>query len=168
MKTSVVRLAAAAALLMLGACTQTTPAPPDTRAADEKVLRDLDAASLTAWNNKNAEMVASFYTDDATIAIPNAPVIQGKAAMQAALKDLVTDPNFKLSFSPTAVETVGGVLGYVRGTYMVTATDPRTKKPTDENGNYLIIYKKQADGSWKITNDFATPAAPPPPPPQSK
>jgi uncharacterized protein (TIGR02246 family) len=168
MRTFVFRLAAAASLLMLAACTQAPAPAADTRAADEKALRDLDAASLTAWNNKNAEMIASFYTDDATIAIPGAPLIQGKTALQSGLKDTLADPNFKLSFSPNSVETAGGVLGYVRGTYMVSMTDPRTKKSSDENGNYLIVYKKQADGSWKIINDFATPAAPPPPSAQSK
>ena len=167
MKTSLVRLAAALPMLMLAACTQVTPPPPDTRAADEKALRDLDAASLTAWNNKNADMIASFYTDDAAIAIPGVPLIHGKEAMRTGLKDTLMDPNFKLTFSPNAVETAGGVLGYVRGSYTVVATDPKTKKPSTEDGNYLIVYKKQADGSWKIVNDFAT-AAPAPPPPQGK
>jgi ketosteroid isomerase-like protein len=42
----------------------------------------------------------------------------------------------------------------------VTTSDPKTKKPLVEKGNYLTVYKKQADGSWKISNDFATPESP--------
>ena len=147
--------------LALAACTQAPSAPPDTRAADEKALRDQDAASLAAWNSKDPEKVAALYADDATMVIPNAPPIHGKEAMRSGLKEALADPNFKLDFSPTSAEaSKSGDLGYVKGTYTVTASDPKIKKPTVEKGNYLIVYKKQADGYWKIINDFASPEAP--------
>ena len=146
--------------LVLAACTQAPSAPADSRAADEKALRDQDAASLAAWNSKDPEKVVALYADDATMVIPNAPAIHGKEAMRSGLKEALADPNFKLDFSPTGAEaSKSGDLGYVKGTYTVTASDPKVKKPTVEKGNYLIVYKKQADGSWKIINDFASPEA---------
>ncbi|MEO8099754.1 MAG: SgcJ/EcaC family oxidoreductase [Acidobacteriota bacterium] len=149
-------------VLSLTACTQAPlPPAPDTRAADEKVLRDLDASSLAAWKSKDADKVAAFYADDATVVLPNAPAIRGKEAIRSGLKDAFTDPNFKLDFSATGAEAgLGSDIGYVKGTYAVTASDAKTKAPMLEKGNYLIVYKKQADGSWKILNDFASPEAP--------
>jgi uncharacterized protein (TIGR02246 family) len=152
-------------VLALAGCTQAPPPAPDTRAADEKALRDLEAGSLAAWTAKDADKVASFYAEDATILIPHAPAIQGKAALAAGLKEVLGDPNFKLDFSPAGLDVAkSGDLGYVRGNYTLTQSDPKTKKPMSEKGSYLIVYKKQADGSWKITNDFATPEGPAAPP----
>jgi uncharacterized protein (TIGR02246 family) len=155
-------LAAAFSVLpWLTGCTQAPPPVPDTRAADEKALRDADAAALAAWGSKDADKVAALYADDASVAIPNAPLIQGKQAFRDGIKEAMADPNFKLDFHPTAVEAAkSGDLGFVKGVYTVVASDPKTKKATTEKGNYLIAYKKQADGSWKIINDFASPEAP--------
>jgi ketosteroid isomerase-like protein len=56
-----------------------------------------------------------------------------------------------------------GDLGYVRGTYTEIATDPKTKKRSMEKGNYVTVYKKQADGGWKIIEDINTPDSAPTP-----
>ena len=149
--------------LGLWSCTPAPPpaAPPDTRAADVKTLRDLDAQSLAAWAAKDVDRIAAFYTEDASIGVPNMPLVRGREAMRAGLKGVFADPNFKLEFAPGEVEAaLSGDLGFVRGSYTATQTDPKSAKTVVEKGNYLIIYEKQADGSWKVTNDFATPEAP--------
>jgi uncharacterized protein (TIGR02246 family) len=164
MKTRLALALAGPLLLALPACTQAPTAPPDTRADDEKALRDQEAGALAAWVAKDADKVASFYADDATVVIPNAPAIHGREALRGGLKEVFADANFKLEFNPAGVEaSKGGDLGYVKGAYTVTQTDPKTKKAVTEKGNYLMVYKKQADGSWRIINDWASsegPAAP--------
>ena len=40
-------------------------------------------------------------------------------------------------------------LAYDRGTYSMTVTPPGAA-PIEDRGKYLTIYRKQADGSWKI------------------
>jgi ketosteroid isomerase-like protein len=45
-------------------------------------------------------------------------------------------------------------LGYAQGTYTMTTTDPKTKKPVTDKGKYLVAYKKQADGTWKAVADM--------------
>lgn len=158
----------ATALLFLSACTQAPPPPPpDTRAADEKAIRDQETAAAQAWSAKDVDKVVALYADDATLMLPNSPVLTGKAAMIPALKGAMADPNFSLSIQNTSVEaSKGGDLGFVRGSYLVHASDPKTKKATMEKGNYVIVYKKQADGSWKIAADTAIPEAPAAPAPK--
>ena len=153
----------ATAFVLLTACTQTQPpAPmPDTRAADEQAIRDQETVAQQAWAAKDTDKVASLYADDATVMLPDTPVMTGKAAISAAFKGAGSDPNFSLSLQTTSVDvSKGGDLGYVRGTYMVHQSDPKTKKATMEKGNYVLVYKKQADGSWKIVADTAIPEAP--------
>jgi uncharacterized protein (TIGR02246 family) len=150
------------ALVLLTACTQAPPPPPpDTRAADEKAIRDQETAAEQAWNAKDVDKVVALYADDATLMLPNAPGMTGKAAIGAAFKGAIADPNFALSIQNTSAEaSKSGDLGFVRGSYTVHASDPKTKKATMEKGNYVIVYKKQADGSWKIVADTAIPEAP--------
>ena len=155
-------LISATAMVLLTACTQAPPPPPpDTRAADEKAIRDQETAAAQAWTAKDVDKILALYADDATLMLPNSPALSGKAAMTPALKGAVADPNFALTIQNTSVEaSKGGDLGFVRGSYMVHQSDPKTKKTTMEKGNYVIVYKKQADGSWKIAADTAIPEAP--------
>jgi len=152
----------ATALVLLTSCTQAPPpAPPDTRAADEQAIRDQETAAQQAWTAKDTDKVAALYADDATVMLPNTPVMTGKAAISAGFKGAGSDPNFSLSLQTTSVDvSKGGDLGYVRGSYMVHQTAAKTKKATMEKGNYVLVYKKQADGTWKIVADTAIPEAP--------
>jgi uncharacterized protein (TIGR02246 family) len=144
---------------LLTACTQAPPPIPDTRAADAQAIRDQETAAQQAWAAKDTDKVASLYADDATVMLPDTPVMTGKAAISAGFKGAGSDPNFALSLQTTSVDTSGD-LGYVRGSYMVHQTDATSKKATMEKGNYVLVYKKQADGSWKIVADTAIPEAP--------
>jgi uncharacterized protein (TIGR02246 family) len=150
------------ALALLTACTQAPPpAPPDTRADDEKAIQTQEAAAVQAWTAKDVDKLVALYADDATVMLANAPLMTGRQAIASGFKDVAADPNFSLSTQNTSVEaSKGGDLGFVRGTYVVHISDPKTKKPTTEKGNYVIVYKKQADGSWKIAADTAIPEAP--------
>ena len=60
----------------------------------------------------------------------------------------------------TAKVEVNGDLAYSQGTYSVKFPDAKTKKLMAETGRYVEVYKKQADGSWKIVADTAIPEAP--------
>jgi ketosteroid isomerase-like protein len=49
----------------------------------------------------------------------------------------------------------GGDMIYSQGTFAMTTTDAKTKKVKTENGKYLTVYRKQADGSWRLAADAA-------------
>jgi len=117
---------------------------------------------------KDTEKITAFYTDDAVF-IANSPTVTGKAAILAAWKGMVKDPNFSLTFSSTKVEMAkSGELAYSFGTYTLTLSEPKTKKSFTDKGKYLTVFKKQADGSWKAAADVANSDPPPPPPPPVK
>jgi len=149
-------------LLSLAACSQAPPpAPPDMRAADEKAIHDDEVAWNQDWAAKDIEKIVSHYADDATLMIPDFPLMKGKDAMRAALKEMVADKNLALSFSSSTLEaSKGGDVAYMQGTYSLTETDPKTKKAVTEKGKYVTVYKKQADGSWKAVEDINNRDAP--------
>jgi uncharacterized protein (TIGR02246 family) len=140
------------------------PAASDTRAADEQTIRDGEAAWVKDFATKDVEKVAAHYADDGTSMIPDMTIMKGKDAIRAGLKEEFADPNSTLDFHSDKVEVAkSGDLAYSQGMYTYTSTDPKTKKRVIEHGGYVEVYKKQPDGSWKVTEDIATQGAPPAP-----
>jgi uncharacterized protein (TIGR02246 family) len=139
-------------------------AVPDTRAADEKAVRDGEAQWVKDFAAKDVEKVAGHYADDGYSMIPDMTIMKGKDAIRAGLKEEFSDPNCTLDFHPDKVEVAkSGDIAYSQGEYTYTSTDSKTKKRLIEHGGYVEVYKKQADGSWKVAEDIATQEAAPAP-----
>jgi len=63
---------------------------------------------------------------------------------------LQNDSSFKLKWEPRGgMVAQSGELGYTYGVYALRPTD----KDTMMYGNYVSIWKKQSDGSWKYILD---------------
>ncbi|MBZ5660417.1 MAG: SgcJ/EcaC family oxidoreductase [Acidobacteriia bacterium] len=166
MKTTSFSLAGVALVLafQMGCSQAPPPAPPDTRAADEQAIREGEAQWVKDFAAKDVDKVLSHYADDAASMIPDMALMTGHDAIRAGLKEEFSDPNASLDFHPTKVEvSKASDLAYSQGVYTFTSTDPKTKKKMTESGGYVEVYKKQADGSWKVVEDIATQAAPPAP-----
>ena len=124
-------------LLALTGCSQ-SPAP-DNHEADARALRDGElAAFVKDWGGKDAGRIAAHYADDGNVMVPNAPMMTGKDAIGKAMKDVLADPNWSVSLQVAQVEvSKGGDMGYSRGTYVNTATDPASKKAMTEKGWFI-------------------------------
>ncbi|MBZ5632490.1 MAG: SgcJ/EcaC family oxidoreductase [Acidobacteriia bacterium] len=161
MKTMAVRIAPLALAMLLFGCAQAPPpAPPDTRAADEKTIRDMETAWVKEFAAKDIDKIVAHYAEDATVILSNAPTMAGKDAFRAGMKDFLADPKFSLDLKTAKVDVSKDGLAYSQGTYSVTGTDAKTKKVMTEAGRYIEVYKKQADGSWKVVEDINSPEAP--------
>ena len=147
-------------ILILTGCSQ-SPAN-DNREADARALREGEVAAFVKdWSGKDADRIAAHYTDDGNVMIPNSPTMAGKDAIGKAMKQALADPNWSLSLQPVQVEvSSGGDLGYIRGTYVLTATDPTIKKAVTEKGRFVTIFHKEANGSWKAIQDINNAEAP--------
>ena len=73
--------------------------------------------------------------------------------------EMTKSPGFALSWTPTKADVAAsGDMGNTAGTYEMTMGG------VTEKGRYVTSWKKQADGTWKVTDDiFNADAAPPPP-----
>ena len=152
------------ALFALG-CAQQQPAP-DTRAADEAAIRNADTEWSKVAAAKQFDAAVAYYADDGSLLWPNQPILTGKEAIRKAWEQMLQSPGFSISWQPVKVEAArSGDLGYSQGTYEMTMNDPKGNPVTDR-GKYVTMWKKQADGSWKVVADIFNsdlpPAAPPP------
>ncbi|HTB97081.1 MAG TPA: DUF4440 domain-containing protein [Terracidiphilus sp.] len=136
-------------------------ATPDTRAADEQAIRASEAAWVKAFATKQPPNAAAFYADDADSMLPDSPIMAGRQAILAGMKPELGDPNFSLVFAPAKVEIAkSGDIAYTQGRFQYTTTDPKTGKRVGQAGNYVEVYKKQPDGTWKVQEDIATEETP--------
>src|ERR1700730_15341586 len=148
------------AVLLFGCAQAPPPAPPDTRAADEKAIRDMETAWVAEFAAKDIDKMLAHYADDGTLLLSNAPTMSGKDAIRAGMKMAIDDPNFALDLKTVKVYVSKDDLAYSQGTYSYKGTDSKTKKVIAETGRYVEVYKKQADGSWKVVEDINSPEAP--------
>lgn len=137
------------------------PAKAVTQALDEQAIRDSEAAWVKAFATKEPAKAEAFYADDADSMLPDTPIMTGKQAILAGMKPELGDPNFTLVFAPNKVVIAkSGDIAYSQGTFRYTTTDPKTKKRVGQSGNYVEVYRKQADGTWKVEEDIATEETP--------
>lgn len=172
MRRSTILAAALAAGLALAGC-GSDAAGNDAASANVSGVAEQLRAEEAQWNRdfaaRDVERVVGHYSADAALAVPGAPLANGAAAIRSALTQLLADPNLRLEFASDRVQVSrSGELAYTRGHYTMQTTDPQTRRPRSESGSYLTVWQRQADGSWKVAEDFVTAgpaaaaAAPPP------
>lgn len=149
---------AALALLLAAGCQQTAPPPV---AADvgsvAEAIHAIEARWARGLSTKTAEDVAAYYAPDAVVLQTGVAPIRGLEEIAAAAAKLREDPNYQLTFKSQKIDVAAsGDLAYARGTYELRATDPATGQVGTMRGDYLTLYRKQADRSWKVVEDIST------------
>ncbi len=155
----VVIVLSAGTLLFVVACRQQTVA--DTRAADERAIRDVDAACLKAAQAKDVAGAVSCYADDASWLPPNASIAVGKEAIRAGWAQLLTTPGFSINWRITKAEVSrAGDLAYTLYSYELTVRGA-DGKPMSDRGKDMAVWKKLPDGRWRIVADTYNSDLPP-------
>jgi uncharacterized protein (TIGR02246 family) len=128
--------------------------PVDTRAADEAAIRAASLAWSQASRAKDLDKSVAVYTEDAVQMSPKAAAVHGKDAIRKGWTQMFAAPGPGLSFQTTSVEVAkSGDIAYETGTYDF-ATTGKNGKTNDEKGKYVVVWKKQSDGSWKAAVDM--------------
>jgi uncharacterized protein (TIGR02246 family) len=129
----------------------------DTRAADEAAIRAASQEWSNAASSRDLEKTVSFYADDATYNPPGAPKAVGKDAIRKIWTNVMAIPGVNLRWETSKVVTArSGDLGYDTGGYTLTKNDAGGK-PVTTKGKYVVVWKKQADGKWKVIEDIDNP-----------
>jgi uncharacterized protein (TIGR02246 family) len=118
---------------------------------------DIRAATV-AWSKasqaRDVEKAVSFYADDAIELVNKAPAAVGKENIRKVWREMLAEPGPGLTFSTTEVEVAhSGEMAWEHGIYDL-ATSDKTGKVADEKGKYVVVWKKQFDGSWKVVADI--------------
>jgi len=117
---------------------------------------------MEAFNRGDAAGVAALYAEDATVLPPNSQMIQGRpgiesfwsGAIQMGLRDV----------SLTTVEVAGsGDMAYEIGKYTLKI-QPAGRRAITDSGKYVVAWKRQTDGTWRLHADIWNSSMPAPMP----
>lgn len=150
-------------LLFLAFCCAEVSAQKSKKPAADAV-RDADQQWLKVFAAGDVEKSVAFCTEDGSVLAPNAPVATGRKAIGRLFSGFFALPDLTIEWRPAKVEVSrSGEMGYSTGAYKMSFKDA-SGKTVEDRGKYVTVWKRQADGSWKVALDIfnsdlpATPA----------
>jgi ketosteroid isomerase-like protein len=105
---------------------------------------------IAAANKKDALVLTNLYDENAVLMPKEEEPVLGKAAIGAYYKKLVADPHFvpfTLTLNWNSFHVVRDI---AIATSVFEGEVTRNGKQTHFRGKNLLVWKQQADGSWKI------------------
>ena len=121
--------------------------------AAEEVKAGL-AAFAAAFNAGDAATMATYYTEDAYIMPPDAPLLQGREAIQGVWQSFIDAGITDMSLTSTVVEDHDNTVHEI-GAFTLSVPDGNGGV-TQAVGKYIVIYERGADGNlyldWDIWN----------------
>jgi len=122
---------------------------------DERIIRKNIGAFSQALMNGEFEKVVQSYTEDAKIFPRNMDILHGHDAIRKYWTP-PTDANYKTIYhkiSPEEIKIVGDE-AYDWGYYEGKTKYKDSGKVSEWKGKYVITWKKQENGEWKIYLDI--------------
>ncbi len=138
---------------LAAACAPPPPPPPDLE-AEVAALR----AAATAYNDaataKDAAGVVALYDQDAVMLPPNLDIVNGLEGVKGYRFGFITTPGVELRFEILDAEVSSSAdMGWTLSLANITIS-----RPDGTVGTELIrdfhVWRKQADGSWKLAVDI--------------
>jgi len=117
--------------------------------ADIAAIKEVYSQSTLACSTGDAELYLSIFTEDAVVMAPGSPATIGKEELRPLIEGLFGQFDLEL---PYTVDEVGvpGDWAFVRSSFQYSMTPKESRETTTRAGKELDIFKRQADGSWKI------------------
>ena len=113
--------------------------------ADRQFDRDTAARGLDGW--------MAHFSDDAQVNTHKG-VVKGKAALREHYSGMFAQRDFSIRWKPTFAEaSKDGTMGYTFGEAQTKWTSPEGKAES-RPGRYVTVWRKQADGGWKVATDI--------------
>jgi uncharacterized protein (TIGR02246 family) len=118
-----------------------------------QALRQADKKWSDASASKDAKSYMDFYDKDAVVIDFNGQVTKDKEAILKNVTKSFLIPGFPLTFqNENAVVAKASDLGYTTGSWDMQMNNEKGEQ-VKSHGPYLVIWKKQVDGSWKAIVD---------------
>jgi ketosteroid isomerase-like protein len=121
--------------------------------ASAETLKQIEGEFMKAAQERGAAGYMSYYAEDAVELPDGAPAIIGKASIAKGM-GFLDDKSNRLTWSAVGADIASsGDLGYTWGNYEFLSKDKEGKQNV-ERGKYTTVWKKQADGNWKVALDM--------------
>ena len=106
-------------------------------------------------HDKQLEPILKFYAPDAAFLQPTGERITGAVALRNLFQMIMSTFNSELVLHSLNLET-SGYLAYDSGEFEENLTNIASGAKIASKGSYVIIYKREANGSWQIVQHVWT------------
>ncbi|HET6567251.1 MAG TPA: SgcJ/EcaC family oxidoreductase [Rhodothermales bacterium] len=130
----------------------TMPVTGDVAAA----IEEADKQFSDAWSKGDANGVASLYTEDGQMLVPNAETLKGRDAIRQALQGMFQQGRVNLTLKPADVHAYGD-RAVEEGGYVMESPEGQHL----DHGKYIVIWKLDRDGQWRLHRDIFNSSMPP-------
>jgi uncharacterized protein (TIGR02246 family) len=147
------------AVSLVTGCAPAAPPPDKPAGLVENVPADIAAlnaarqAFMTGYEAGDADAIGKLYTADAVSESNNQASLKGRDAIVASLKRMFEQVTVKTVLTSDDTRTIG-TMGVDRGHYAVTVTPKAGAAPASNEGRYMVVYLKEADGTWRVWRDM--------------
>ncbi|HJU74136.1 MAG TPA: SgcJ/EcaC family oxidoreductase [Gemmatimonadaceae bacterium] len=135
---------------------------PAAATVDVAALRDTIQAREREWSAAfqagDPAAVAALYTDDAAQVQPVGEWVRGREAITASMKKQLDTLNVITREDITEEVIPAGDYVVEVGHYSYTATSKPGNKPVSGAGRYMVLWRKDSDGQWRLLRDIGTEA----------
>jgi uncharacterized protein (TIGR02246 family) len=116
-------------------------------------IDSLNARFVDAAKRLDTAAIAALYTDDAVVMMSNTEAWRGRDAARSGWAGMLSQGTLKDFSLKTQDVDVGGDLIVETGTYEMTL-QPKTGQEMKDKGKYVVVWRRQPDGSLKIFRDI--------------
>ena len=121
-------------------------------AGDVEALHTLQKQVDAAIIGGDTDRYLSMLSDDAVLMPPDGPPIVGKAQIRAWSKEMSKRLRIQ-TYAPVDEEVVvAGDWAFRRSGFVWTAV--LDGQPINDSGKFIIIYKRENDGAWRVARDI--------------
>ena len=118
----------------------------------QQAVQDTNREWMEAVKRGDPASLAALYTEDATLLPPNSKAIRGRQGIEAFFK-----AGMQMGISEATLETVDveylGDVAYEVGAYTMKI-EPEGGQATADKGKYVVVWKRDGDGPWKLAVDM--------------
>jgi uncharacterized protein (TIGR02246 family) len=109
------------------------------------------ARFVEAFNRGDVAAVAAMYDTGGVVLAPNAPLMRGRQNIEALWAGARQQGFKTLNLTVNSVEPIGSH-AIELGSYRLVVQPPGQAEMIDQ-GKYIVLWKRQADGTWKLYRD---------------
>jgi uncharacterized protein (TIGR02246 family) len=139
----------------------TPPSGSSGQAEDVAAITQATEQWAATFARGDVEGSVQFVTRGARLVPPDQPVVSGADAIEAWVRGVLGQVTFESVVSTVDNVRVADDWAVSRGRWIMTASGDGMART--DTSRYVVIWERQADGSWKVAHDiwnFAAPTSP--------
>jgi len=137
------------------------PAPPVDAAAMKDSIQAREREWSAAFKAGDAACVGNLYSEDGASIQPAGDSWRGRAAITDGMKKQLDTVNVTAREDITEEVIPAGDHIIEIGHYSMAGTTKKGNKPVSSAGRYMVVWRKDADGVWRLYRDIGAEAPAP-------